>query len=37
MKIETGTLWYAVPASKIEGSCPDKFGFVQLCWTILIQ
>ena len=21
-------------ASKMEGPCPDKFGFVRLCWTI---
>ena len=33
VKIETGVLRYAVPASKMEGPCPDKFGFVQLCWT----
>lgn len=32
VKIETGVLWYAVPASKMEGPCPDKFGFVQFCW-----
>ena len=33
-RIETGVLWYAVPASKMEGPCPDKFGLVQQIYLL---
>ena len=26
-----------VCASKMEGPCPDKFGFVQLCWDWIVR